>query len=369
MNLDKTERQKIFELPSLNIMPLRSIHISEADANAAKYEFSHHPEPTVQKRMLTIRLKYRGYQNQQIADILEISRNTVGNYLSLYEQLGLEGLKTLNYCGPQSKLDKHQVKVEASFRQTPPRSVREAAKRIKDLTGVKRSLGRVRAFLHRIGMNVRATGQIPAKADPNLQQQFHDQILQPLLRKAQKGHCHVLFLDSAHFVLAAFVAMVWCFERIFVKTAPGRFRLNVIGTIHATSKEFTALYNTTYITATTVVELLERLAKKYATKPIYIVLDNARYQHCQLVRQTAQKLGIQLVFLPPYSPNLNLIERLWKFVKAEVCAANHFDDAQSFQNAIINFLNQLDRKSMKKQLKTRLSLKFQIFHHAQNLAA
>lgn len=350
-------------------MPPRSVYISEADANAAKYEFSHHPEPKVQVRMLCLRLKYRGYESQAIADIMEISRNTVCNYLSLYEQAGLEGLKTLNYQGPVSKLDRHQPKVEASFRRQRPRSVKEARERIKKLTGITRSLSRVRAFMKRMGMNPLATGQIPAKADPEKQKQFHDQILQPLLQKAKAGQCHVFFLDSAHFVLAAFVALVWSFERVFVKTAPGRFRLNVIGAIHATTQEFTALYNDTYITADTVVQLLDRIAGRYAGLPIHIILDNARYQHCQFVKDAALKRNITLVFLPPYSPNLNLIERLWKFVKAEVCAANYFQDAKTFQNAIVDFLNQLDRKSMKKQLTTRLSLKFQVFPHAQNLAA
>lgn len=350
-------------------MPFRSIHISEADANAAKYEFSNHPEPIVQKRMLCLRLKYRNYQNQEIADILEVSRNTVGNYLSLYASLGMEGLRTLNYQGPMSKLDKHQPKIEASFREQAPRSVKEARERIKKLTGVKRSLTRVRAFMRRMGMKPLATAQIPAKADPVLQKQFLEQTLQPLLQKAKAGKCHVLFLDSAHFVLAAFVAIVWCFERVFVKSAPGRFRLNVIGAIHATTHQLTALYNDSYINADTVVELLERIAKQYAGKPIHIVLDNARYQHCELVKSIALNLKIDLVFLPPYSPNLNLIERLWKFVKAEVCAANYFHDAKTFKKAIVDFLNQLDRKPMKKQLKSRLSLKFQLFDHAQNLAA
>lgn len=348
-------------------MPSRKIYISEADANAAKYEFYNYPEPTVQKRMHCLRLKYRGFKNLAIAKILEVNRNTVGNYLHLYEQSGLEGLKTLNYQGPVSKLDKHQPKVEASFRQHPPRSTKEARERIKKLTGIQRSLTRVRAFMKRMGMNPRATGQIPAKADPEDQRQFHDQILQPLLQKANMGECHVLFADSAHFVLAAFVAIVWCFERIFVKTAPGRFRLNVIGAIHATSYELTAFYNLTYITADTVVQLLEGIAKRYTGLPIYIVLDNARYQHCQFVKEAALKLNITLVYLPPYSPNLNLIERLWKFVKAEVCAANYFQDSKTFQNAILDFLGQLDRKSMKKQLKTRLSHNFQLFSHAQNL--
>jgi transposase len=350
-------------------MPPRTVYISEADATAAKYEFSHHPEPKVQQRMLCLRLKYRGYENQAIANIMEISRNTVCNYLTLYEQTGLEGLKTLNYQGPVSKLDRHQPKVETSFRQQPPKSVKEARARIKKMTGIKRSPSRVRAFMKRMGMKPRATGQIPAKADPEKQKQFHDQILQPLLQKAKAGQCHVFFLDSAHFVLAAFVALVWCFERIFVKTAPGRFRLNVIGAIHATTQELTALYNDTYITADTVVQLLERIAEQYNGLPIHIILDNARYQHCQFVKETALRLNITLVFLPPYSPNLNLIERLWKFVKAEVCAANYFQDAKTFQNAIVDFLNQLERKSMKKQLKSRLALNFQLFSHAQNLAA
>ena len=350
-------------------MPPRTVHISEADANAAKYESSHHPEPIVQKRMRCLRLKYRGYENLAITHILEISRNTVCNYLTLYEQAGLEGLKTLNYQGPLSKLDKHQPKLEAAFRQQPPKSVKEARERIKKLTVIKRSLSRVRAFMKRMGMSPKATGQIPAKADTEKQKQFLDKTLQPLLQKAEAGQCHVLFMDSAHFVLAAFVAVVWCFERVFVKTAPGRFRLNVIGAINATTQQFTALYNDSYITADTVVQLLKRLAKQYAGLPVYIVLDNARYQHCEFVKDAALKLNITLVFLPPYSPNLNIIERLWKFVKAEVCAANYFQDAKTFQNAIVSFLNQLDRKSMKKQLKSRLSLNFQLFSHAQNLAA
>lgn len=350
-------------------MPFQRIHISEADANAAKYEFSHHPEPTVQKRMLCLRLKYLGYQNQEISAILEVSRNTVGNYLRLYASSGIEGLKTLNYQGPVSKLDQHQVKIETSFRQQAPRSVKEARERIKKLTGVKRSPTRVRAFMNRMGMRPRATAQIPAKADPVLQKQFLEQILEPLLEKAKAGQCHVFFLDSVHFVLAAFVSVIWCFERVFVKTAPGRFRLNVIGAIHATTQELTALYNDTYITADTVVQLLERIATYYVGKPIHIVLDNARYQHCELVKNAAQRLHINLVFLPPYSPNLNIIERLWKFIKSEVCAANYFQDANVFQKAILDFLNQLHRKSMKKQLKTRLALNFQLFDHAQNLAA
>ena len=350
-------------------MPLRIVHICQADADAAKYDMFNHPDPLVQKRVLCLYMKYLNFEHAAIARVLGCNRGTISNYLDLYESGGYEGLSCNAYNTPRSDLDAHRLGIEASFRQQPPRSIKEAAHRIKEFTGIDRSPSRVRAFLRRIGMKPLRTGQIPAKADAHEQQKFHDERLQPLLTEAKAGKCHVLFLDSAHFVLAAFIAIVWCFERVFVKTAPGRFRLNVIGAIHATSQELTALYNTTYITATTVVELLEDIAHKYTDRPIHIILDNARYQHCQFVKNAALRLNITLVFLPPYSPNLNLIERLWKFVKAEVCAANYFENAISFQTAIVDFLNQLHTKPRKKELKSRLALNFQLFSHAENLAA
>lgn len=350
-------------------MPLRIVHICQADADAAKYDMFNHPDPLVQKRALCLYMKFLNFEHDAIARVLGCNRGTVANYLDLYEFGGYEGLSCIAYNTPSSDLDTHRFSLEASFRQCPPRSIKEAAHRIKALTGIERSPSRVRAFLHRIGMKPLRTGQIPAKADVQEQQKFHDETLQPLLTEAKAGKCHVLFLDSAHFVLAAFVAIVWCFERVFVKTAPGRFRLNVIGAIHATSKKLTALYNTTYINADTVVQLLQEIAHQYAGLPIHIILDNARYQHCQLVKDAAQRLNINLVFLPPYSPNLNLIERLWKFIKAEVCAANYFVNAQAFQSAIVDFLNQLHTKPRKKELKSRLTLDFQLFSHAENLAA
>lgn len=350
-------------------MPLRIVHICQADADAAKYDMFNHPDLLVQKRALCLHMKFLNFEHEAISSVLGCNRGTVSNYLDIYESGGYEGLCRNVYNSPCSDLDAYRHTIEADFRQNPPRSVKEAAQRIKELVGIERSHSRVRAFLHRIGMKPLRTGQIPAKADALQQQRFHDETLQPLLAQAKAGKCHVLFLDSVHFVLAAFIAIVWSFERVFVKTAPGRFRLNVIGAIHATSQELTALYNTTYITATTVVELLEDIARKYAGRPIHIILDNARYQHCQFVKDAALRLNITLVFLPPYSPNLNLIERLWKFVKAEVCAANYFPDAQTFQNAIVDFLNSLHTKSRKKELKSKLAHNFQLFSHAENLAA
>jgi transposase len=116
--------------------------------------------------------------------------------------------------------------------------------------------------------------------------------------------------------LSAFLGYLWSFTRIFIKAPSGRQRFNVLGAINAVSKELVLVTNTSYITSIQVCEMLVKIAlRRSAGVSITIVLDNARYQRCKLVMEKATELGIELLFLPPYSPNLNLIERLWKFVK------------------------------------------------------
>ena len=102
---------------------------------------------------------------------------------------------------------------------------------------------------------------------------------------------------------------------MFIKAPAGRKRFNVLGALNAVTHELIAVQNDTYINAQTVCDLLVRIAKSAGEMPITLVLDNARYQKCPIVRELAEKLTIELLYLPPYSPNLNLIERLWKFVK------------------------------------------------------
>ena len=125
-------------------------------------------------------------------------------------------------------------------------------------------------------------------------------------------------MDAAHFVLGAYLGVVWCFERVFIKSGAGRQRFNVLGALNAVTHELITVTNEAYINAQSVCDLLDRLAGLGLSIPITLVLDNARYQKCALVFEKAQALNIELLYLPPYSPNLNLIERLWKFVKKAV---------------------------------------------------
>jgi hypothetical protein len=98
--------------------------------------------------------------------------------------------------------------------------------------------------------------------------------------------------------------------RMFVRSSSGRQRFNLLGAWDAITHQFVSVCNTTVVNKETFCELLEKIAALGLNGPITLVLDNARYQHCAHCISTAKSLGIELLFLPPYSPNLNLIERI-----------------------------------------------------------
>jgi transposase len=164
------------------------------------------------------------------------------------------------------------------------------------------------------------------------------------LAHARGGKRSVYFVDASHVVLASFLGWVWCFVRLYVRAASGRQRYNVLGALNAVTHERVTEVNTTYITATSVCALLRTIARRGGRVPVTRVLDNARYQRCRRVQDLAQVLGIELLFLPSYSPNLNWIERLWKFVKKEVLNSRHHQDFNRFRGAIDGCLAELATK-------------------------
>jgi transposase len=164
-------------------------------------------------------------------------------------------------------------------------------------------------------------------------------------------------------VHGAFIACVWCIVRVFVPTPSGRNRYNVLGVIDVKNHNFISVCNTTYINHLSVIELLEKIREihKDSIIPISIFLDNAKYQVCKAVAERAAILNIELMFLPSYSPNLNLIERLWKWVKKDCLNCKYYSKFCEFKTAIDNSLNKIASGQVKNELDSLLSLKFQSF--------
>jgi len=205
---------------------------------------------------------------------------------------------------------------------------------------------------------------IPAKADPDKQKEFLVQEIQPRLDEAQAGKRVVLFVDAAHFVLAPFLGFLWSLVRVFIQAPSGRQRFNVLDALNAITHELITITNDAYINAESVCALLEKIANLYVGIPISIFLDNARYQKCALVREKAKSLNIELCFLPAYSPNLNLIERMWKFVKKKCLYSKYYEKFPAFKTAISKCLDET-MTTHKSDLDSLLSLRFQLFQKAQ----
>jgi transposase len=205
--------------------------------------------------------------------------------------------------------------------------------------------------------------QVPEKANIEAQEQFRTDILEPLVEQAQQGKIELFFMDAAHFVLQPFLGYLYSLATRFIKSGSGRKRFSVLGAINAVSKELVMMTEVTYVDSMTVCALLKELAIAYYDRRIVVVLDNARYQRCRVVLQTAERLHIQLLFLPPYSPNLNLIERLWKFVKKKVLYNEFYSDFQLFCSAIRDCLGKTHTEYLD-ELDTLLRPNFQSFKNA-----
>lgn len=244
----------------------------------------------------------------------------------------------------------------------PPATLKEAQAKIKEVTGLERSLTQVSAFLEENKIVRRKVKQIPAKADVDAQESFKTETLEPLIEQAQQKKLHLFFVDAAHFVWRPFLGYLYTLVVRYVKSASGRKRYNVLGALNAVTKELVTTTNHAYINSSSVCELLEKLHQQFYDLPIVLIMDNARYQRCRLVMDKAQSLGIRIVFLPPYSPNLNLIERLWKFLKKQVLYNKFYNDYEKFCSAISDCLEQTDT-TYKEELETLLTPKFQTFQN------
>ena len=197
---------------------------------------------------------------------------------------------------------------------------------------------------------------------------FHDEQLKPRLDQAQTGIGHVFFVDAAHFVFGTFLCCLWSFTRIFVRAASGRQRFNVLGAWNAVTRQLVAVTNTTVVNTETMCDLLRKIAAQELVGPITLVLDNARYQRNAVVQAVADSLGIKLLFLPSYSPNLNLIERLWKFIKRRAIYGRYHPTFTEFRAAVEETLDRLSTAHAA-DLASLMTLNFQRFEDVSLMAA
>lgn len=330
----------------------------------------YHRSMTVRTRcgVIMAKMKSPDLGCEAIGDKLGCSRNFVRTWIHRYNAQGIDSV--LEIKSPPGRPSKIRPYMEAAVKEmddTPPRSCREAAWVIAEKSGHTLSQSWARSLLRDFGFRFIKLQPVPGKADPEEQERWVKK-LQPIIDQAKTGKLRLLFMDAVHFTLEAFTCNVWCRKQLFLKTGAGRNRFNVLAAVDAMTLDLIQTNSMTYVDAKCTMDFLLEVRKCSADMPVTIVLDNARYQHCRAVMEKAAELDITLLFLPPYSPNLNIIERLWKYVRKTVLYGRHFSFPTLFHEALRNFF-EIEYESNKCNIKSLLTLNFQSFKNAQIIRA
>jgi len=300
---------------------------------------------SVHRRMNALLLLDDGWRAERVAEALFIEAETVRQHRRLYETAGVKGVETLRYQGPEPSLDATQIKaLEAELARTLYMTSKAVCHFVEQPFAITYTPNAMTKLLKRLGCVYKKPKCVPAKADAAVQQQFHDETLLPLMQKAGPGH-PLYFVDGMHPSYTGHPAYGWIKRGVDreLKSNHGRVNVNINGALSWPERELVYL-EAEKITSEAMITLFERLEARHPTVPaITVVLDNASYNRSAAVKAWLARGGcrIQLVYLPPYAPNLNLIERLWLLLKKTTLWNEHDTTFATFKAAIAGFLDTL----------------------------
>ncbi|RKY10027.1 MAG: IS630 family transposase [Planctomycetota bacterium] len=301
----------------------------------------------------------KGWSPAQVAEILLFDEKTSRHYFERYQQGGGQALLDDGYCGAEPKLNSHQLrKLERHLESHLLADAKSVIAYIKKQYNVNYSLSGVTDLLHRLGFSYKKPTHVPGKQDPAKQRVFLEEYEQI---KATKGENDpIYFADATHPQHNSVPSYGWIKKGTEkeLKANCGRQRLNINGAINIETLEpVTGFYDT--INAQAAIHLFSKIQAKHPdADAIYIIIDNARYYRSCLLKESIEGTKLKLIFLPPYSPNLNLIERYWKFFKKKVLNNRYYETFDEFKQACKSFFRK--RKKYVPELKTLLAENFHV---------
>jgi transposase len=228
------------------------LKLTEGQWEELHKEASENSGRRARKKCWVVSRKGKGYAHQEIADVVRVEGDTVTASVRKYRDGGLAGLVAENYRQREGQLDAQAERLKEGFEKRPPHTLNQAIATIEQETGLRLKHSACRALLRKLGLKYRRYGLVPGKAQDDeeqrhAQQKFHDQQLQPRLEEAKQGKRTVLFVDAAHFVMGAFLGMLWCFVHQLLPSSSGRQRYNVLGAYDPIRHKVVTLTNDTVV--------------------------------------------------------------------------------------------------------------------------
>ena len=313
-------------------------------------------------KITTLLMLDGGFTPEQIAFTFGIDVSTIYRYVEKYRASNLGDYLHDAYTAYEGKLTVDQLgELEAELRGRLYSRAADICAWIRERFGVVYTPSGVVPLLKRRGFVYKKTRQVPAKADPEAQEAFLAR-LDELLKGAEHSSAgdSVYFCDAVHPQHNTRPSWGWIAvaEEFTVKSTPGRHRVNINGALNALDVTKIVVRTDDRIDAESAIRLFKQLQKRQPKGLIHVICDNARYYHSQAVRQWAERSRVRLVFLPGYSPNLNLIERLWKYMRRTVIDAIYYPTKEKFREGILGFFT--DIKRHRAALESLLTLNFHL---------
>jgi transposase len=320
---------------------------------------------TIRDKKLADRIKAilslnAGFSYTQIATILLLDEVTLRRYVQKFQEKGIEGILEYRYHGGQSRLSvMQQEAIKAYFKEETPQTAKEAVAYIQKRYSMRYSTIGITKLLHRLGFVYKKPKVIPGKVNQSKQEAFLEQY--KTIKSGLGDKDRIYFLDATHPQHNTKPFYGWILKGKkhdkYIKTNSGRERLNLNGALNFQEKTAILLEEKT-INQEATIKLLEAIKKRQKHGKVYLILDNAKYHHAKIVRNwVLNHPRFTLMYLPAYSPNLNLIERLWKFFHQKVTNNRYFETFKEFKQETLHFFENL--KQYEKELATLLTDNFQ----------
>jgi transposase len=313
-------------------------------------------------RLRVLLYRAKGYAIQFIAELLQMSRNHVREILQRYQTGGVAAvLEPDHYKGSQPQLTvEQQQALKIELKTHIYATAYQVAAWIEAQWHVTyRDISALHKLLKRLGFTYKKNRLVPSKADPELQRLFVRWFAGLCARLGPDDR--IYFGDAAHFKHNAEAGYAWSMkgEPHLIPANSGRQRYNVLGAYCVHTQEGVFLLTEDNIDQTKLVEFLGLLRAKHpGPGKIYLLLDNAAYNYAQTVTAAARQQRIVLDYLPPYSPNLNPIERLWKFVRRQFFKDKYRDTFTQFRTELDAFFAHLDQ--YREQLASLITTHFEL---------
>jgi transposase len=312
-------------------------------------------------RLKAVYLLGEGWQPKTVAHILDKDERTILSYLQNYKEGGIDKLLQNNYNGKESKLTVEQEQqLSEHLRNNIYTSSIDIIHFVRVTFKVTYSHTGMNHLLKRLHFTYHKPKVVPGKADTAKQKAWLRYYR--WLRKIKGKTAVFLFGDACHPQGNGAPSYGWIYkgEEKQLKSNSGRQHLNLNGVVDIDTMEVTMTMPST-VNAQAMIELGQKLLKKYFDKKrIYWILDNAKYHRAKIFQEwLCCQPRLKVLFLPSYSPNLNLIERLWKFFNEKVRCNKYFEKFSDFVFAAKGFFR--CRTKFKAELRSRLAENFKMF--------